>query len=40
MRNLDITDTRSKLFTYVDSGLLTSSGASIPQIASNAPKSK
>ena len=32
MRNLDITDTRAKLFTYVQTGLLASSGTSIPQL--------
>ncbi|CAM3636307.1 argininosuccinate synthase [Bordetella bronchialis] len=33
MRNLDITDTRDKLFTYVKAGLLApSAGAALPQI--------
>ncbi|HTJ99869.1 MAG TPA: argininosuccinate synthase [Bordetella sp.] len=33
MRNLDIVDTRDKLFTYVKAGLLTSSaGAALPQL--------
>jgi argininosuccinate synthase len=33
MRNLDIVDTREKLFTYVKAGLLTSSaGAALPQL--------
>ncbi|KAG1220463.1 hypothetical protein G6F68_021193 [Rhizopus microsporus] len=31
MRNLDIVDTREKLFTYVKTGLLASSGTSLPQ---------
>ena len=33
MRNLDITDTRAKLLTYAQTGLLTlSHGASMPQL--------
>ncbi|MGN6457215.1 MAG: argininosuccinate synthase, partial [Achromobacter mucicolens] len=32
MRNLDIVDTREKLFTYVKTGLLASSGTSLPQL--------
>jgi len=33
MRNLDITDTRAKLATYVQAGLLAaSSGAALPQL--------
>src|SRR3546814_9486963 len=33
MRNLDITDTRDKLFTYVKTGLLApSAGAALPQL--------
>ena len=35
MRNLDITDTREKLFTYAASGLLTlSKGSEMPQLNS------
>jgi argininosuccinate synthase len=32
MRNLDIVDTREKLFTYTQTGLLSVSGAAIPQL--------
>ena len=32
MRNLDIADSRDKLFTYVKTGLLASSGTSLPQL--------
>lgn len=33
MRNLDIVDTREKLFTYVKTGLLApSAGSALPQI--------
>ncbi len=33
MRNLDITDTREKLFNYVENGLLSaSSGNGLPQV--------
>jgi argininosuccinate synthase len=39
MRNLDITDTRDKLRTYAEAGLLTSgTGASLPQL--NSPEKK
>jgi argininosuccinate synthase len=39
MRNLDITDTRDKLRTYAETGLLTSgSGTSLPQLNSGAEK--
>jgi len=39
MRNLDIVDTREKLFTYVQAGLLApSSGAALPQIKGNEKK--
>ena len=35
MRNLDITDTRAKLRTYAQTGLLTlSKGAAMPQLTS------
>ena len=35
MRNLDITDTRDKLATYVKTGLLAASvGKAVPQLAS------
>ncbi len=41
MRNLDITDTRDKLFTYRKSGLLTASNEStIPQLKSGDGKTK
>jgi argininosuccinate synthase len=33
MRNLDITDTREKLFNYVESGLISSGNAGLPQVA-------
>jgi argininosuccinate synthase len=37
MRNLDITDTRAKLLTYAQTGLLTlSQGAEMPQLNSGA----
>ncbi|MEH2922163.1 argininosuccinate synthase [Samsonia erythrinae] len=32
MRNLDITDTREKLFNYVETGLLSSASAGLPQV--------
>ncbi|MGO3890300.1 MAG: argininosuccinate synthase [Paenalcaligenes sp.] len=32
MRNMDIIDTREKLFTYAESGLLTSSGTEMPKL--------
>ena len=33
MRNLDITDTRAKLFTYTENGLLSvSTGNGLPQV--------
>jgi argininosuccinate synthase len=33
MRNLDITDTRDKLFTYVDAGVLAPwSGSALPHL--------
>jgi argininosuccinate synthase len=39
MRNLDITDTRAKLLTYAESGLLTlSKGAEMPQLNSTKEK--
>jgi argininosuccinate synthase len=39
MRNLDITDTRAKLLTYAQTGLLTlSKGAEMPQLNSNKEK--
>jgi len=39
MRNLDITDTRDKLRTYAEAGLLTSgAGASLPQLNSGEKK--
>ena len=39
MRNLDITDTRDKLLTYAEAGLLTlSTGANMPQLGSNNKK--
>ena len=39
MRNLDITDTRDKLLTYAEAGLLTlSTGAHMPQLGSNNKK--
>jgi len=35
MRNLDITDTRAKLITYAQSGLITlSKGSAMPQLNS------
>jgi argininosuccinate synthase len=35
MRNLDITDTRAKLLTYAQSGLITlSKGSEMPQLSS------
>ena len=40
MRNLDITDTRAKLFTYVQTGLLASSGTSIPQLKDERSKGR
>jgi argininosuccinate synthase len=39
MRNLDITDTRAKLLTYAQTGLLTlSHGASMPQLTTTPDK--
>ena len=38
MRNLDIVDTRGKLFTYVKTGLLASSGSSLPQLSDEGKK--
>jgi argininosuccinate synthase len=39
MRNLDITDTRAKLMTYANSGLLTlSKGSEMPQLSSRSDK--
>ncbi len=38
MRNLDIIDTREKLFTYVKTGLLASSGTSLPQLKDDGKK--
>jgi argininosuccinate synthase len=39
MRNLDITDTREKLITYAQTGLLTlSTGSTMPQLSSNTDK--
>ncbi|WP_058187606.1 argininosuccinate synthase [Terracidiphilus gabretensis] len=39
MRNLDITDTREKLLTYAEAGLLTlSTGANMPQLGSDKKK--
>jgi len=39
MRNLDITDTREKLMTYAQSGLLTlSKGSEMPQLRSGSEK--
>ena len=38
MRNLDITDTRAKLFTYVQTGLLAASGTALPQLKDNDKK--
>jgi len=38
MRNLDIVDTREKLFTYVKTGLLASSGTSLPQLKDDGKK--
>jgi argininosuccinate synthase len=39
MRNLDITDTREKLITYAQTGLLTmSSGTKMPQLNSGGDK--
>jgi argininosuccinate synthase len=36
MRNLDITDTRAKLITYAQSGLIKlSKGTEMPQLSSN-----
>jgi argininosuccinate synthase len=36
MRNLDITDTRAKLITYAETGLLTlSKGSEMPQLRSS-----
>jgi len=38
MRNLDIVDTRAKLFTYTQTGLLTKTGQSdIPQLKQDTP---
>jgi len=39
MRNLDISDTREKLLTYAEAGLLTlSTGAEMPQLNSGKGK--
>jgi argininosuccinate synthase len=39
MRNLDIMDTREKLLTYAQTGLLTlSSGTTMPQLKSGSDK--
>jgi argininosuccinate synthase len=39
MRNLDITDTREKLLTYAEAGLLTlSTGANMPQLGGDKKK--
>jgi argininosuccinate synthase len=39
MRNLDITDTREKLITYAQSGLLTlSKGSEMPQLSGGSDK--
>jgi argininosuccinate synthase len=39
MRNLDIADTREKLFTYAATGLLTlSRGSEMPQLSSSKEK--
>jgi argininosuccinate synthase len=39
MRNLDITDTRAKLLTYAQTGLLTlSKGSEMPQLTTTTDK--
>jgi argininosuccinate synthase len=39
MRNFDITDTREKLMTYAQTGLLTlSKGSEMPQLSSGSDK--
>jgi argininosuccinate synthase len=39
MRNLDITDTRAKLITYAESGLITlSKGSEMPQLNNGTTK--
>jgi argininosuccinate synthase len=39
MRNLDITDTRAKLMTYAQTGLITlSKGSEMPQLSSGSDK--
>jgi argininosuccinate synthase len=39
MRNLDITDTRAKLLTYADTGLITlSKGTEMPHLNSGVDK--
>lgn len=38
MRNLDITDTRDKLFTYTQAGLLSSKGEALPQLKDDQDK--
>jgi len=39
MRNLDITDTRAKLITYAQSGLITlSKGSEMPQLNNGTDK--
>jgi argininosuccinate synthase len=39
MRNLDITDTRAKLLTYAQTGLLTlSKGSEMPQLTTTTEK--
>ncbi|MDX3893988.1 argininosuccinate synthase [Pusillimonas sp.] len=38
MRNLDITDTRDKLFTYAQAGLLAGKGSALPQLKDDSEK--
>ncbi|WP_017523693.1 argininosuccinate synthase [Pusillimonas noertemannii] len=38
MRNLDITDTRDKLFTYTQAGLLSGKGSALPQLKDDSEK--
>ncbi|HUH87115.1 MAG TPA: argininosuccinate synthase [Pusillimonas sp.] len=38
MRNLDIADTRDKLFTYTQAGLLSSQGEALPQLKDDSKK--
>jgi len=40
MRNLDITDTRDKLFTYAQAGLLSSRGEALPQLKDDGKNEK